>query len=149
MSYALVVVISLRKFLLIFLSERGVEFGVFVFGGILVFEVVFVSSLGNSLGELSESSFDSLSDGTEEFEFLLSGGGGGLILVLSSGTEVLGVVVKSGVSVSLGGGGVDDTGLGSDTLLEFTDFLGKVLLLLGKVGDGGLESGLISGVLSN
>lgn len=90
-----------------------------------------------------------MSDGTEEFEFLLSGFSGGLILVFSGSTEGLSVIPKSLVSVSLGGGGVDDTGLSTDTLLELTDFEFEVGKLSFEVRDGGLKSGLIGGVLGN
>jgi len=90
-----------------------------------------------------------LSDGTEEFEFLLSGFSSGLVLVFSGGTEGGGVVPKSLVSVSLGGGGVDDTGLGTNALLELTNFEFEVGKLSLEVGDGGFESGLIGGVLGN
>lgn len=69
--------------------------------------------------------------------------------MLSGTTEGLSVVEESLVSVSLGGGGLEDTGLGTNALLELRDFGLKSLELSLLSGDGGFESGLVSGVLGN
>jgi len=60
-------------------SESSAEAIVFVLGGIVVGEVVLIP---DTAGDFGEAGFDSLSDGTEELELVLSGlGGGGVFLV--------------------------------------------------------------------
>lgn len=105
---------------------------------VLIGELILLSDGDDIAGKLGESSLNSLSDGSEEVKFLSSGLSGGLVLISNSLAEGRSIIEELLVSVSLGGGGEDDSSLGGDAFVEFADF-GFKSFLLG--GEGFNESG--------
>jgi len=127
-------------------SESEAEAVVLVLGSVVVRGVVLVS---DTAGDLSEAGFDSLSDGAEELELVLSGLGGRGVLLVDGSAERIRVVEESLVAVALGGGGVNDAGLGDDALLEGVELVLQTFLLGDQVLNGALESALVGVVVGD
>jgi len=111
--------------------------------------VTVVSLVSDTTGDFGEAGFDSLSDGAEELELVLSGLGGGGVLLVDGSAERIRVVEESLVAVSLGGGGVDDAGLGDNAFLESVELVLQTFLLADQVLDGALESALVGVVVGD
>lgn len=87
-----------------------------------ILSVLSGSFLSNSfffdIFEISPSGGDLSSEVIEEVEFVSSGLGGGEVLVFTGGAVSGGFIPKSLVSVSLGGGGSNNTSLFNDGSVE-------------------------------
>ena len=101
-----------------------------------------VISGNNGSTEAIESSSDHLSNGLEELELFVSGGGSGGVLISEGGAHLDGESEEFGVPVDLLLGLGDEEFLFKDALGHLFEVVLKLLLHLGEVSDGLLKSGL-------
>jgi hypothetical protein len=80
---------------------------------------------------------------------LSSGLGGTLVLIFTSCAEGGGVIPKFLVSVSLGSGSLDNTGLVDNAFVEVEQFTGEAFRVFTEVGNDTFNSGSVVSVVSN